>query len=448
VFTATASNWSTFGLTLTLGDDGKLHLYQTDTAINVVPPHNPANVTGVSITGRDNTDILINNYSGAYNTLLINHVTFKINQNNAISAATAVTIDGGVLDLNGKTDAISSLLLKSGSVINGTLVASSYTIESGTILAAITGSGALTKNTTGQAGVTAINNANTTVNGGTLTADSIITGTLTIGAGTTITIAAIAGGPSSTLAIKDTLTQLPVAVVDDSLADTTTDQTSAASQVSTSTSVGNAAITAQVISVSEVLPAPTATPIETSPIAQIAASGNLAVISADSISYAIAETIAMPEINADKALLEQVISDSSTLRQNDSAIKYTPQKEPIYSRHDFTLPQQIIESRLENSLSTGFGNTTGTPILESLGDKLPSRVNKIEKHVTTSAISSRQAHLAVLQTNIHNSRWVDTDAEADFDIAQHVRAGKHAKQLEKAVDEVFAEEEDVIPAVL
>jgi len=236
--------------------------------------------------------------------------------------------------------------------------------------------------------------------------------------------------------------------VDDSLADTTTDQTSAASQVSTSTSVGNAAITAQVISVSEVLPAPTATPIETSPIAQIAASGNLAVISADSISYAIAETIAMPEINADKALLEQVISDSSTLRQNDSAIKYTPQKEPIYSRHDFTLPQQIIESRLENSLSTGFGNTTGTPILESLGDKLPSRVNKIEKHVTTSAISSRQAHLAVLQTNIHNSRWVDTDAEADFDIAQHVRAGKHAKQLEKAVDEVFAEEEDVIPAVL
>jgi len=36
------------------------------------------------------------------------------------------------------------------------------------------------------------------------------------------------------------------------------------------------------------------------------------------------------------------------------------------------------------------------------------------------------------------SRWTGTDTEYDFDIVQHLRAGRHTKQLEKAIDDVLA----------
>jgi hypothetical protein len=52
--------------------------------------------------------------------------------------------------------------------------------------------------------------------GAQLEVDKIVTGTLTIGAGATVTIAPIAGGPSSTLAIQGPITQLPVTVVNNS----------------------------------------------------------------------------------------------------------------------------------------------------------------------------------------------------------------------------------------
>ena len=193
------SNWTTAGLTLKLDTDGKLHLYRTGVVPNVdaVPPHNPAMVTGVSITGRGANDIVIDEYSGAYTSLLINSATFKISQDNAISAGTNVTIDGGILDLNGKTDTIGDLLLKSGSVLNGTLYANAYNIESGTVTANIVGPGGLLKTTTGQSTTGVVTTSNVTVEAGQLTATSINTGTLTLKPGTRITIAPIPGGPTA-----------------------------------------------------------------------------------------------------------------------------------------------------------------------------------------------------------------------------------------------------------
>jgi hypothetical protein len=41
-----------------------------------------------------------------------------------------------------------------------------------------------------------------------------------------------------------------------------------------------------------------------------------------------------------------------------------------------------------------------------------------------------------------NSRWAYLYAEAEFDITQHFRAGKHIKQFEKAVDTVLSEEDN------
>ena len=87
------------------------------------------------------------NLVGGSNSLSINNATLKINQDNAISAGTDVTINGGTLDLNGKTDTIGNLLLESGSLVNGTLYANSYIIESGTATANIVGPGSLQKTT-------------------------------------------------------------------------------------------------------------------------------------------------------------------------------------------------------------------------------------------------------------------------------------------------------------
>jgi hypothetical protein len=108
---------------------------------------------------------------------------------------------------------------------------------------------------------------------------------------------------------------------------------------------------------------------------------------------------------------------------------------------------RIIESGLEQSLAARNGNITSTPILGSPRNELSSRVSKIEKYLTTPVINSRQAHLAALQTVLPNSHWTYTGAKVDFDIAQHIRAGKHSKQLENAIDEVMAEE-DAIPVKL
>ena len=60
------------------------------------------------------------------------------------------------------------------------------------------GPGDLIKSTTGQATVAAVNTANTTVNAGQLTADSISTGTLSIKAGAKVTISPIPSGPGGT----------------------------------------------------------------------------------------------------------------------------------------------------------------------------------------------------------------------------------------------------------
>ncbi len=242
-------------LTLKIGTDSKLHIYQTGTTTDIVPANVFADVTNVSITGRDNyDDILTVDFSGgnpippggvsfdggagggnslilagtsggdsvtmtatqitlagasvmsysnveffgfdlgAGNSLLVDHATLDLNQDNAISAGTNVTIEGGILDLNGNTDTIGELTLISGSIINGTLYSSSYRIESGTITSTIAGPGALIKTTNEQADVSVVNASSTTVDGGQLTATSIVTGHISIGSGSKLIICSTNSG--------------------------------------------------------------------------------------------------------------------------------------------------------------------------------------------------------------------------------------------------------------
>jgi hypothetical protein len=362
--------------------------------------------------------------SGA-NSLLIDNATLNINQDNAISAIN-VTIDGGILNLNGKTDTIGDLSLISGSILNGTLHANSYNIQSGTVTANIVGPGSIQKTTTGQATTGNVSAANVTVSAGQLTASSIYTGTLTIGAGATVTIAAIPGGP---LAANSDLTPLSTRALRPISRKTIAEPT-AMNTVATVLSTATSAVTTEPLAASTVLAAPA--PASSEVASALASSGSL--------SNTVLDAIAMPTaIVADIALPVRLV-ESSPVGLIDTPINRLPIQSPIYSRLDSTALHKIIESGLEQSLTTRNGNITSTPILGSLRDELPSHLGKIEKHHTTLAINSRQALLAALQTS---SRWLYLDAEADLDIAQHVRAGKHFKQFEKAIDKVLAEEDAI-----
>ncbi len=149
-------DWAT-ALTLQLGEDGKLHVYRTGTTTDAIPPHNPANVLGIEITGNGAGDTLTVVSTGTgIPTFAVNNATAILDQDNALSADTDVTVNGGVLDFNGHVSTLGNLTLTAD----------------------------------GQVNATAIDNATTTVASGTLTAVSIVCDTLVIGSPSTAAAAA------------------------------------------------------------------------------------------------------------------------------------------------------------------------------------------------------------------------------------------------------------------
>jgi cyclophilin family peptidyl-prolyl cis-trans isomerase len=283
IFSAAANNWTNAGLTLKLDTDGKLHLYRTGTATDAVPPQNPAFVTSINLLGRDGADDILTvdlaegnpipaggmvfnggthlkgdklslkgtadydnvtltktqvnvagsaaiNYSqvefmgfdlgDGFDHLAIDHATLRIDQDNAISAGTDVTILGGTLDLNGRTNTLGDVKLISGSIQNGSLNAASYNILSGNVTAALSGSGALTKTTTGQFTAGTINASNVTVSAGSLSATSIVCDTLTIGSASGKALSAVMANELSSSTVPSSEAMPPL--IGESLNSTTT----------------------------------------------------------------------------------------------------------------------------------------------------------------------------------------------------------------------------------
>jgi RHS repeat-associated protein len=87
---------------------------------------------------------------GGADSLIISGATLRTPSDGAISAGTAVTIQsGGTLDLGGHADTVDSVLLRNGGIVNGTLLAGSYTLQSGTVSANLAGPGGVFKSTSG-----------------------------------------------------------------------------------------------------------------------------------------------------------------------------------------------------------------------------------------------------------------------------------------------------------
>ena len=165
----------------------------------------------------------------------------------------------------------------------------------------------------------------------------------------------------------------------------------------------------------------------------------------NNLANAIIDVVAAPAvIVADMNQPAGILESSTPARPIGTANYRLPPQSPLNSWLDLTALNKVIVGGQEQSLSASNGNTAGSLIPGSLRDELPSRTGKIDNHRAISAINGRQAQFAALQTVVQNSRWTDADAEANFDIAQYIRTGKkHIKQLEQAIDEVWAEEDDI-----
>ncbi len=125
-------------------------------------------------------------------TLVLGHAT------NTLADLGAVTINGGTLSIGSNSDTVGVLTLAGGSItgMSGTLAASSYQLQSGTVSAKLGGSASINKTTTGTVSLNAANTftGDTVINGGTLEANVSsalgATGTITVHLGGSLLVQA------------------------------------------------------------------------------------------------------------------------------------------------------------------------------------------------------------------------------------------------------------------
>jgi hypothetical protein len=319
---------------------------------------------------------------------------------------------------------------------------------SGTVFGSITvsGSGYHFQGNSYQASMVGVQpNTNVEVN-------AVHSDTLTLDAGATLTIAAIPGGP---LAADSALTPLATSALRPNLRKPIA-QPTAANTIAPFSSTTTITIAAEPLADSTVLATPA--PVSSEAASMGASSSSL---SSDSNAltpgpspegrgeflleplYTVIDAVAAPtEITAEIALPVRLV-ESAPARLIDTALNRLPLQSPIYSWIDPTALPKGIDNWFENPLAGKQTSNAKATVFASLHDELPLRAGIIEKRAYAPATNNRRVDLAALQTIGEK-----TGDEVEFDIAQHIRSGKHSKQLEKAVDEVLAEEEDAIPVEL
>jgi autotransporter-associated beta strand protein len=129
-----------------------------------------------------------NSYSGG---TTVSAGTLQISGTGTLGATTGTLgVSGGTLDLGATTQTTGALTLTGGTIQNGTLDASSFGVQAGTVSAILGGAGALTKTTAGTVTLSGVNTYTgaTTINGGTLELDGSIanTSSVTVNSGGTL----------------------------------------------------------------------------------------------------------------------------------------------------------------------------------------------------------------------------------------------------------------------
>ena len=254
---------------------------------------------------------------------------------------------------------------------------------------------------------------------------SVNTDTLTLGVGSRITISPIPGGPTADNALTPLALQPipPEPVVQPTVPDAAVQSSTTTTADAAEPLAANTVLTVQGLASSE----------ETT----------MAVLSS-SLSNTVLDAIATPTaIVADIALPVRLPEHVQT-SLIDTTFNRLPPQSPIFSQIDSTALPWIIEDWLKIPLAEKQINISKTSMLTSLQEESLTHSGIIEKRVYTQAIFERQAHFTDSETIVRNIHLCETDAEVDIDITRHARAGKHARQFERMIDTVLADNEDAI----
>jgi autotransporter-associated beta strand protein len=153
----------------------------TNNSSNPLIVNSPVGGSGNSLTLVGPGQTILNSnctYSGG---TVINGGTLTLgNPLNTLATTGPVTVNGGNLDLGANSDTVGAVGLTNGTIVgsSGTLTASSYDVQAGTITANLAGTGPLTKHGSGQITVSGNNaySGATTVSGGILAIQGSHTG--------------------------------------------------------------------------------------------------------------------------------------------------------------------------------------------------------------------------------------------------------------------------------
>ena len=154
------------------GDDLLIAGTSGNDAVTVSPTQIVVN--GAAAMNYSNVAAFEFNLGLGQDTLAVNGAAVQLNQDNAISSGTAVTVSaGGLIDLGGMTDTVASETLVNGQILDGTLNSGTNTLQSGTIGATLGGTGSVTQSGSGTTTLTGANSysGGTSVTNGTLTID-------------------------------------------------------------------------------------------------------------------------------------------------------------------------------------------------------------------------------------------------------------------------------------
>jgi len=117
--TVTPDDWTSAGLTLTLGSDGNLHVYTTGTTTDAVAPVAPASISSIDITSPSDTtaDLTIDSSNG--NPIPAGGLNYSGAGGLNITGSGVVTLAGPNSYTGGTTVFAGTILLKAGSALPG-----------------------------------------------------------------------------------------------------------------------------------------------------------------------------------------------------------------------------------------------------------------------------------------------------------------------------------------
>jgi len=121
-----ATDWTSAGLTPTLGSDGNLHVYTTGTTTDAVPPCPPAGVSNIEITGRRYTNLTIDSTNG--NPIPAGGLTYSGGGGLIITGSGTVALSGTNTYTGGTTVSSGTLLINAASALPG---GGSLTVDAG-----------------------------------------------------------------------------------------------------------------------------------------------------------------------------------------------------------------------------------------------------------------------------------------------------------------------------